>query len=192
MSILDISKTKMYAFHYGYIKPKYGSQARLLFTDTDSLAYEIQTEDFYKDITPDVKKFFDTSRSSIGNPDWAQQKIPGLFKDEAGSKQIAEFVGLRGKLHSFRKHKGSEEKKCKGIKKCVLEKKITFDDYKQCLFKEPQMRTMNVIRSYGHEVYTEEVNKVALDSKDDKRIILKDKIHTHAHGYLDSTPLGGN
>ena len=81
-------------------------------------------------------------------------------------------------------HSGSEEKKAKRVKKTVIEKKITFDDYKSCLFsEEPQTRTMNVIRSYNHEVYTEEVNKVALDSHDDKRIILEDKICTHAIGY---------
>ena len=81
-------------------------------------------------------------------------------------------------------HTQHEEKKCKGIKKCVIEKKITFDDYKECLFKEePQMRIMNVIRSYKHEVYTEELNKIALDSKDDKRLILDYKVHTHAGHY---------
>ena len=55
-SILDISKTLMYDFNYKYMKPKYGDRAKLLLTDTDSLVYEIQTEDFYKDISPDVKK----------------------------------------------------------------------------------------------------------------------------------------
>ena len=59
MSILDISKTKMYDFHYGYVKSKFGPQARLLYTDTDSLLYEIKTDDFYKDIIPDVLKYFD-------------------------------------------------------------------------------------------------------------------------------------
>ncbi len=82
-------------------------------------------------------------------------------------------------------HEGLEEKKAKGVKKSVVKKKITFEDYNRCLFsEEPQTRKMNVIRSYGHEVYTEEVNKVALDSQDDKRIILEDKIHTHALGYV--------
>ena len=107
-----------------------------------------------------------------------------MFKDEAGGKVIAEFVGLRAKLYSYRMYKGSEEKRAKGVKKSVIEKKITFEDYKRCLFsEEPQHRTMNVIRSYKHEVYTEEVNKVALDSQDDKRIILEDKFSTHSHGY---------
>ena len=188
MSILDISKTKMYDFHYGYIKPKYGGKAKHLFTDTDSLAYEIQTKDFYRDITPNVKKLFDTSNYPADHPSkipiGKNKKVPGMFKDEAGGKVIAEFVGLRAKLYSYRMHSGSEEKRAKGIKKPVIEKKITFDDYKRCLFsEEPQTRTMRVIRSYKHEVYTEEVNKVALDSQDDKRIILEDKIYTHAHGY---------
>ncbi|XP_022778387.1 uncharacterized protein LOC111319938 [Stylophora pistillata] len=62
MSILDISKTLMYDFHYNYIKPKYPeSKSKLLFTDTDSLCYEITTEDFYKDVIGDVYRLFDTS-----------------------------------------------------------------------------------------------------------------------------------
>ena len=61
MSILDISKTLMYDFHYNYIKQKYEDKAKPLFSDTDSLIYEIETKDFYKDISADVKDRFDTS-----------------------------------------------------------------------------------------------------------------------------------
>jgi len=60
MSILDISKTLMYDFHK-YIKKEFGLKANLVFTDTDSLCYEIETEDVYKDISPDVQEKFDTS-----------------------------------------------------------------------------------------------------------------------------------
>ena len=121
MSILDISKTKMYDFHYGFIKPKYRDKAKLLFTDTDSLAYEIQTKDFYRDITQNVKKLFDTSNYLADHPSkiptGKNKKIPGMFKDEAGGKVIAEFIGLRAKLYSYRMHLESEEKRAKGVKK---------------------------------------------------------------------------
>ncbi|XP_072041146.1 uncharacterized protein [Amphiura filiformis] len=147
-SILDIAKTKMYDFHYNYIKKKYGNKAKLCMTDTDSLLYEIETEDFYEDIALDVNRYFDTSNYPAdhpsGIPTGKNKKVPGMFKDEAGGKQIVEFVGLRAKLYSFRMHEGNEEKRCKGIKKAVVERKITFDDYKRCLFDEkPLTRTMN-------------------------------------------------
>ena len=97
-----------------------------------------------------------------------------MFKDEAGGKLLAEFVGLRAKSYSFITDKG-EEKKCKGIKKSVVKKGLTHEDYKNCLLsQEEQRRTMNVIQSHQHEVYTETVNKIALSSKDDKRIICED------------------
>ena len=187
MSILDISKTIMYDFHYHYIKPKFEDRAKLLFTDTDSLAYEIQTEDLYKDISSDVDRMFDTSNFSPNHPSGIKtgvnKKVIGKFKDEAGGKQITEFVGLRAKLYAY-KIEEKEEKKCKGIKKSVVKKTITLDNYKKCLFdQQPQMRTMNVIRSRGHQLFTEEINKIALAANDDKRIILDDHIHTLAHGF---------
>ena len=188
MSILDLSKTLMYDFHYNYIKPKYGERAKLLFTDTDSLAYEIQTEDFYRDISSDVKSKFDTSNYPKNHPSGiltgVNKKVIGMFKDEASGKQIAEFVGLRAKLYSYRVEDSYEEKKCKGVKKVVIKKTITFNDYKDCLFdNKPAMRKMNVIRSHLHTMYTETVNKIALSPFDDKRLIRKDNIHTFAYGH---------
>ena len=187
MCILDLSKTLMYDFHYNYIKQKYGDRAKLLCTDTDSLMYEIQTEDFYKDISKDVEDKFDTSNypsdHSIGEEYIGKNKLViGMFKDEAKGKVIDEFVGLRAKLYSFKMFKGDESKKCKGVKKSVIEKSITHEDYENCLFTQTK-RKMNIIRSYGHEVNTEEVNKVTLCSNDDKRHILKDLIHTLALGH---------
>ena len=97
-----------------------------------------------------------------------------MFKDEAGGKQIEEFVGLRAKLYSY-KVSGEDHKKCKGVKKAVVSKSITHDDYKKCLFtRKEQMRKMNLIRSHLHELFTEEVNKVALSTDDDKRVVLTD------------------
>ena len=114
MSILDLSKTLMYDFHYNYIKPKYDDRAKLLFTDTDSLAYEIETEDFYRDISSDVSSKFDTSNYPKNHPSGiltgVNKKVIGMFKDEAAGKQIAEFVGLRAKLYSYKVEESYEEK----------------------------------------------------------------------------------
>ena len=188
MCILDLSKTIMFDFHYNYIKPKYGDKAKLLFTDTDSLMYEIQTEDFYKDISGDVKNRFDTSdypeNHPSGIPTGINKKVLGMFKDEAAGKIIKEFVGLRAKLYSFKMEEGGEIKKCKGIKKQVVESSISHENYKTCLLTgKEQLRKQNILRSYNHEVYTEEVNKVALSALDDKRYILSDGIHTLAWGH---------
>ena len=104
-----------------------------------------------------------------------------MFKDEAGDKVIDEFVGLRAKLYSYKMIEGEESKKCKGVKKSVVKKSITHEDYKKCLFTgKEQLRRMNIIRSHRHEVYTEEVNKVALCPSDDKRHILENGVHTLA------------
>ena len=195
LSILDISKTLMYDFHYGYIKPKYGGKAKLLFTDTDSLMYEISTTDFYKDISPDVQSWFDTSNFPKDHPSGIEaglnKKVIGIFKDEAGGKIITEFVGLRAKNYSF-VCDAKENKKCKGIKKCVTKNNICHEDYKNCLLTNVnQLRKMNVFRSHLHDVYSEEVNKIALSANDDKRIILEDGIHTLAHFYF-KTLFGGS
>ena len=188
MCILDLSKTLMYDFHYNYIKQKYGNKAKLLLTDTDSLMYEIQTEDFYKDINGDVKNRFDTSGYPPGHPSGIpsgfNKKVLGMFKDEVNGNVIDEFVGLRAKLYSYKMFEGEESKKCKGVKKSVVKNSITHEDYKKCLTdRKPQLRKMNVIRSHKHNVFTEEVNKVALSADDDKRHILEDGINTLALGH---------
>ena len=108
----------------------------------------------------------------------------GMFKDEAGGKQIVEFVGLRAKLYSYNMLDGSEDKKCKGVTKNVTKRSIQFDDYQECLFiRKEQHRKINVIRSHCHEIYTEEINKIAISSDDDKRVIMTDGIHTLAYGH---------
>ena len=188
MCILDLSKTIMYDFHYNYIKSKYEDKAKLLFTDTDSLMYEIETEDFYKDISGDVKDRFDTSdcpeNHPSGIPTGENKKVLGMMKDEAAGKIIKEFVGLRSKLYSFVMDDGGETKKCKGIKKQVVERSIRHEDYKTCLTTGKELlRKQNILRSYEHEVYTEEVNKVALSALDDKRYILSDGMDTLAWGH---------
>jgi hypothetical protein len=188
MSILDLSKNLMYDFHYNYIKQKYGEKAKLLFTDTDSLMYEIETEDFYEDIKDDIHSRFDTSNypkdHSSGIETGVNKKVIGMFKDEAGGKIISEFVGLRAKLYSY-KCEEREEKRCKGVKKSVVKKDIEHEDYKRCMFGEGNFTVkMNNILSYQHNVFSVETKKIALSREDDKRNIQADGIHTKAIGYF--------
>ena len=98
-----------------------------------------------------------------GIPSGFNKKVLGMFKDEAGGKVIDQFVGLRAKLYSYKMFKGEESKIWKEVKKSVVKKSIAHEDYKKCLFTgKEQLRKMNVIRRHKHEVYTEEVNKIAL------------------------------
>jgi len=115
MSILDISKTLMYDFHYNYIKKKCGPKAKLLMTDTDSLMYEIHTEDFFEDIRKHIKEKFDTSNFENSKLPRLNKKVPGMLKKEAVGKIISEFVGLRAKSYAFDMD-GDEFKKCKSVK----------------------------------------------------------------------------
>ena len=115
MKILDLITFLMYDFHYIYIKTKYGDKDKLLFTDTDSIAYEIKTTEFYKDINLDNEKRFDTidylTNHRSGITTGLNNKVIGMFKDEAGGKQIVEFIGLRAKLYSYKMRDGSEDKR---------------------------------------------------------------------------------
>ena len=183
-AILDLSKTLMYDFHYNYIQEKF-SKANLLFTDTDSLMYAIQTDDFYNDIAHDIEDKFDTSDyppdHKSGILTGVNKKVIGMFKDEVAGKQITHFVGLRPKLYSFKIENCEGVKKCKGIKKNVVKKGINFEDYVKCLFSgEKQMMNMKIIRSENHDIYSKEINKVALSADDNKRKVAEDKIHTLA------------
>ena len=202
-AILDLSKTLMFDFHYNYIRKKYDNKAQLLFTDTDSLMYHIQTDDFYHDIKKDIKKKFDTSDYLENNPSGIKtgvnKKVIGKFKDEAAGRQITHFNGLRPKLYTFKveeikkgEKKMKREKEIEGenkgeidkakcVKECVIKKSLTFEDYKKCLFTEDElMKKMNIIRSQNHEIFSMTVNKVALSADDNKRRICENKINTLA------------
>ena len=94
----------------------------MLVTDTDSLAYEIKTEDFYQDISSDVEEKFDTSNYAKGIKTGCNKKVIGMMKDECGGEQILEFVGLRAKIYSYKLNE-KEEKKAKGVKKVIIKER---------------------------------------------------------------------
>ena len=100
LSILEISKTLMCEFWYGYIKPKYQHNAKLYYMDTDSFIVYIKTENVYKDIANDVEKRFDTSNYAVYRPlpTGKNKKVIGLMKDELSWKIMTEFDAVRPKL----------------------------------------------------------------------------------------------
>ena len=185
MCILDLSKTLMYDFHYNYIKRNYGYKAKLLFTDTDSLTYEIEAKDVYKDFFKDKDKF-DNSDYPEYSPFFykTNKKVIGKFKDESAGIPITEFVGLRSKMYSYMKDNQKGGKTAKGIKKNVIKNNIMHDDYKETLFNNKQMyHKMKTIRSENHQLGSYELNKVSLSCFDDKRYIHEDGIKSYAYGY---------
>ena len=190
-AILDLSKIIMYEFDYNYMVPKYGlEKLKLCYMDMDSLVYDIKTEDFYEDIANDVKARLDTSGYSKTDfrplPINLNKKVIGLMKDELVGKIMTDFMALRPKLYSYKKPDCSEHKKFKGIKKCVVKKTLTFEDYKTCLFSDStEYRSQLMFRSAEHQVHTIEVNKVTLNRNDDKRIFRKDRISTFVRGHKD-------
>ena len=186
LSILEINKTTMYEFWYDYVKSNYVNKVKLCYTDTDSLVMNIKTNDFYKDIAQDVQERFDTSNYSFDRPlpKGKNKKVIGLMKDELGGGIITEFVALRPETYSYTTDEFIELKKPKGTKKCVVKKMLKFEDYKKCLFgNEIMLKLQQRFKSENHKVYTENINKIALSSDDDKRIIASDRITSYPYGY---------
>ena len=134
MSILDISKTLMYEFWYDYLKPKYKDNAKLCYMDTDSFVINIFTEDFFEDINNDVERWFDTSNYDKNDkrplPMGINKKVIGMFKDELGGKIMKGFCVLRAKTYAYLMDDDSEVKKGKTIKRCVIKRKMMFENYK--------------------------------------------------------------
>ena len=168
------------------MKPKYDNDVKLCYMDTDSFVMNIKTEYFYKDIANDVEKRFDTSNYKVDRqlPTGKNKKVIGLMKDELGGKIITEFVTLRPKTYSYLTGDGKEDKKAKGTNKCVIKRMIKFDDYKKCLLNgEVILKSQQRFRSKGNDVYTENINKIALSNNNDKRIVSSDKITSYPYGY---------
>ena len=135
ISILDMSKITMYEFWYDYIKNKYGEKASLCYTDTDRFIINVKAEDFYKHISVNVTERFDTFNYVHDRPlpIGINKKVLGLMKDELDAGIITEFVALRPKARSYKTDDNVELKKVKGTKKCIINKMLTFNDYKNCL-----------------------------------------------------------
>ena len=187
LPILDISKITMYEFWYDYVKSKYEDKVRLCYMDTDSFVVNIKTKDFYKDVAENVKERFDTSNYiyDIALPTGVNKKVIGPMKGELGGDIITEFVALRPKAYSYITNDFIEMKQAKGTKKCVVKKMLKFEAYKKCLFSNGKvLKSQQRFKSENHEVYTENINKIALSCDDDKRIVTSDWTTSYPYGYV--------
>lgn len=194
--ILELSKLLMFQFHYDTMMKVYPN-AEMMKTDTDSLLYYIKTEDVYEEMFENKQiqekiEFSNYPKNHLlYNCD--RKKIPGLFQDECVDGEfvvISEYIGLRAKsyvnkLYAPTAKEYAEKKKSKGVPSIHIKKRIDFNDYNNCLFNEQviKLNGMTSFRSIGLNTYTIEMNKIALSYKDDKRIIMPDKIHTYAYGH---------
>lgn len=184
--ILDLSKTLMYDFHYKVIKEKYGNNAKLLFTDTDSLCYHIKTDDIYEDMKQQ-SDLYDFSDYDKAHPCYSasNKKVIGKMKDEMAGKIMTEFIGIRAKNYCYVLDDGKEGKRAKGIKKACVKSDLNADDYRNCVLGGVvKSVNFNLIRSKNHKLGTITVSKTALCPYDDKRWICDDGINTLAHGHV--------
>lgn len=182
LAVLDLSKVVMYEFYYEYLKPKYGENIQLMYTDTDSFIILVKTQDFYEDIQADIHRFdsSDYPQNNKFNMPLVNMKKPGAFSDEMGGKLITRFVGLRSKMYSLcvpecAKEEDREVKRAKGVKKSLLRTQISFENYMHCLLSnEILTKDQITFRTKLHHLFTvKQVNKIALSALDDKRYLMK-------------------
>ena len=161
----------MYEFFYDYVKPKWGDNAKLLFTDTDSFCLEIETEDVYKDISKDVDEWFDTSNYPKDHPSGIKTGLNKMvlrkMKDELAGKPVQEFSGLSAKTYSF----DNGERKAKGVNKAAKKKYLTHEDYVKILNEETEKEIECIkIGSKKFRLTMRKETKIGLTYLDKKRI----------------------
>ena len=185
LAILSLNKVQMYDYWYDEMKLKYGDRIRLCYMDTDSFIMHIKTKDFYEDIANDVEKKYDTSNYAVERPlpIGKNKKKIGFMKNELGGEIMKEFIGMKPKCYAYLMDDGNVDKKAKGTKKCVIKRLIMYDNYRESLKEKKEiLRKQQRFKSDKHDVYTEEIIKVALSFNDHKRLISSDGITTYPYG----------
>ena len=184
-TVLDSSKHLMYDFWFNQIKAKFGGKAGLLYTDTDSLLFEVETENVYKDMKQSTEKYdFSDYPKNHSCYSTANKKVVGKFKDECCGRPIAEFVGLRPKMYSILGASENNIKKAKGVQRVVVKKDLRHELYKQCLDERKEIKHKQiVIRSQGHQMGVYEQTKTSLSPLDTKKWIAPDGVTTRAYGH---------
>ena len=185
VTTLEVSKTLMYDFHYNVIKARYMDKARLLFTDTDSLCYHIQTEDLYEDMKDMGEDLFDTSNYPRDHPLHSRihEKEIGKMKDELAGVPGQEFVGLRAKMYSLLVKGGEQKNTAKGVDRKLIRKQLKHDLYREVLNKGSKIMARSFcIRPNLLRLATRFIQKVGLSAYDDKRYVEATGF-TYAHGH---------
>ena len=170
----------MYQFHYDYVLKTFNG--KLLFTDTDSLVYEIKGDDVYDQCFKD-KCMFDFSgysKDSVYYDDF-NKKMLGKMKGELNGVKIDGFVGLKSKMYSLIACNDKEVNKAKEVNL-----KLRRKEYVDVLFNKRIVRhKMKRIQSILHEIGTYDINKIRLSCFDDKRYVLDDGINILAYFHKD-------
>ncbi|XP_053214135.1 uncharacterized protein LOC128397434 [Panonychus citri] len=185
-TVLELSKLHMFQLHYDIFKSYYNNSIQLLYTDTDSFIYSIETLDIYNDfkIIDHIFDFSDypTNHSSGLYSDKNKKKL-GYLKDEMMGKQILEFIALKSKVYTIRSE-DFDKKTAKGVQRVVLKEMISFEDYKAALFQHKLFfHNMRSIKSNHHDIKSIQTRKLALNPFDDKRYILDNGVDTLAYGH---------
>ena len=183
-AVLGLSKHIMYDFHYNYVMKDY-PEAKLLFSDTDSFCYYIETDnDVYKDIKDNQWFDFSNYFEVHNNFDDSKKLTPGFFKDEFAGRFLLEFVGLRAKMYSILPLEGDKKATAKGINRNVKDDVLTHDDYRNSLLKKLQMTNkMTRIMQENHKIYTVEVEKKSLSPFNDKKWVSREGDNFFGYSY---------
>ena len=188
LSVLDISKTLMYDFHYSKMKKWTGSKAELMYMDTDSFVYFLRGMNIYE-VIKEHSEYFDTSNFSEPNPfgiERKNKKVPGKWKSETAGDIITEFIALAAKSYSLLIQNQPPIIKVKGVKRSVVKRTISHEDFRDSVFNRTIIsREQNIIRSRNHNVHTECQKKIALNPLDNKRYLIPDSIDTLPWGHID-------
>ena len=183
MCIIDLSKVLMYKFHFDYTKNQYGSNSRLLFTDTDSLMFEV-TEDVYEDFSKD-KDMFDFSNYSAESKHYDDSDKLVVDKTKYGTCSVAikTFYGLNSKMYSFLVDDSSEYKKTKSVNKNVAAT-TRHGECKDALLNKTFLRhSMNSVQNKNHRIGSYKIIKISLSCCDYKIYILNKGCSGVALGY---------
>lgn len=185
-TVLELAKNYMYKLHYNVFKKYYENNIQMLYTDTDSLLYEISNHDYNEDLKNVFKDIMDFSNFDKNHElyDTKHSKQIGYLKSEYGDKHMNEFIGIKSKLYSILYDESSEKRTAKGLQKAVLNTIINHNNYKNVIFNNNSFpNTMNRIQSKNHNLNTVTLTKLIFTPFDDKRYILDDGVNTLPFGH---------